>query len=215
MGESRIGIIHGDAHSLSGWAFAVETMEPIDVDILKSVSGCSSVHDIETNEQIFQPTTTTNVSDWLTEAGVDCFACTHTCLPFAQRFDLPDLKSGGGGGGGRLGSVINNGAAGLPNFSQRPGVGLMTRIATVEPGYVFHDKDIPHDSLYGATIGNLRIDAIAVEYDHEKWLQRFLKRWPESSPAHTSYHHRITQGTELRVEQAARRGFSLSSPHSP
>jgi hypothetical protein len=145
---------------------------------------------------------------------VDGFACTHTCLPFAQHFDasVKIQTSSSGGGGGRSGVVVNNGSAGMPNFKGTRGVGLITRIEALGDGTRFDtEKDIPRGSIYGTTIDNkLRIDAIAIEYDHEKWVERFSRNWPENSPAHISYFQRINQGTGLTLGQAARNGFKIS-----
>jgi len=43
--------------------------------------------------------------------------------------------------------------------------------------------------MAGAHIG-----VIPLEYDHERWVKRFLAAWPEGSPAHASYYDRISQG---------------------
>ena len=65
---------------------------------------------------------------WLAEmraaSQVDVFAATHTCLAALRDFDLPP---------GRL-TVINNGAAGMPNFSGSR-IGVITRIATTPSPY--------------------------------------------------------------------------------
>lgn len=216
MGESRIGIVHGDAQSLSGWSFALEAMVPLDDALLQTLeSACSSRNeciDREKREKMFQVTSTDDVCKWLDEAQVDCFACTHTCLPFAQQFELATQpaadKDKSSVAKKKYGVVINNGSAGMPNFRNMPGVGLITRIAALKPGQ--KDTHIPPDSLYGVTMGNLRIDAIAVHYDHNKWLDRFSQNWPQNSPAYESYYQRIVNGTELSLAQAARRGFHLT-----
>jgi hypothetical protein len=51
----RVGIVHGDAESLSGWGFAHDALD---------VPGAG-----------------TRVNRWFAEAGVDVFASSHTCLP--------------------------------------------------------------------------------------------------------------------------------------
>ena len=113
------------------------------------------------------------------EARVDAFASSHTCLPALRRFDG--------------GVVANNGAAGMPNFAASR-FGLLTRISTR-----------PHDGaerLYGVEAGGVAIEALRVDYDHDRWLARFGSRWPAGSPAHASYYRRITEGTRFEVEQA-------------
>jgi hypothetical protein len=114
---------------------------------------------------------------WLNDvtgaAQVDVFACTHT---------------------GRL-TLVNNGAAGMPNFSGSR-FGLITRIATSRS---------PHQPLYEVERDGVHIDAIAVAYDHGAFVDRFLERWPEGSPAHASYYRRIVGGPDYTIGQAAPR----------
>jgi hypothetical protein len=126
---------------------------------------------------------------WLTavhaEVNVDVFACTHTCLAALRDFSLRS---------GRL-TVINNGAAGMPNFKGSR-FGVITRIAT---------SPSPHTPLYGLERDGVHMDALALDYDHGIFLDRFLKRWPEGSPAHQSYYRRIVAGPDYGVEKAAPR----------
>jgi hypothetical protein len=123
---------------------------------------------------------------WLDEihgaAQVDVFASTHTCLAALRDFSF---------GRGRL-TVINNGAAGMPNFSGTR-FGLVTRIATAPS---------PHPPLYGVERDGVHIDTIALPYDNDAFLARFLKRWPDGSPAHASYHVRIVDGPNYTIAQA-------------
>jgi hypothetical protein len=126
---------------------------------------------------------------WLGEvrrsSNIDIFACTHTCLAV-----LRDLMLSAG----RL-TVINNGAAGMPNFAGTT-FGVMTRIAT---------SPSPHPPLYGLRRDGVYIDAIALHYDQRAFLGRFLARWPQSSPAHSSYYKRIVGGPDYTIAQAAPR----------
>jgi hypothetical protein len=118
----------------------------------------------------------------LREACVDIFTSTHTCLAALRTFATPD---------GDL-TVINNGAAGMPNF-RNSSFGLMTRIAT---------RPSPHLRLYGASQAGIHVDAIPLEYDNTLFLKAFLSRWPERSPAHESYFGRIAAGPDYDIEQA-------------
>jgi hypothetical protein len=124
---------------------------------------------------------------WLAElratAQVDVFASTHTCLAALRDFSFA---------GGRL-TVINNGAAGMPNFAGTR-FGLITRIATTPS---------PQRPLYGVERDGIHIDAVALPYDHAQFLTRFLRRWPTDSPAHASYLARIVDGPDYSIEQAA------------
>jgi hypothetical protein len=126
---------------------------------------------------------------WLTDvqhaAKVDVFASTHTCLAALRDFDLPD---------GRM-MIINNGAAGMPNFSGT-NFGVITRIATTPS---------PHAPLYGLRRDGVHVDAISLKYDHDAFLKQFLARWPRGSSAHASYFQRIVAGPDYSIAQAARR----------
>jgi hypothetical protein len=114
---------------------------------------------------------------------IDLFASTHTCLAALRDFRLP---------AGRL-TVINNGAAGMPNFSGGR-VGLVSRIAATPS---------PHCPLYGIVRDGIHVDAIPLPYDSEAFLHRFLVRWPEGTAAHLSYFERITAGADHTVVRAA------------
>ena len=177
----RIGILHGDPESLAGWRFAVENLMPLDL-ALRAQLGCG------TRDAV---TTESDVARYFEQAGVRIFACTHTCLPFMQDFIL----------GGGVGVVVNNGSAGMGNFS-RDRRGLVTRISA--------DPRPPVATLYGRSAHGLRIDALPVAYDHPAWCRRFLASWPQGSPAHRSYYERIARGPRFRLAQAMRLGAALS-----
>ncbi|MDP2759294.1 MAG: hypothetical protein Q8O64_02650 [Sideroxyarcus sp.] len=118
--------------------------------------------------------------DWLhnafEQAAVDVFASTHTCLPALRHFTSPHDKI-----------VINNGAAGMPDFAGTR-YGLLTRISR-------HPS--PHPALYGVTLRDVHIDALPIHYDSAQWLEQFLANWPENSPAWRSYFARISKGVGL------------------
>ena len=123
------------------------------------------------------------LADVLRQSRIDVFASTHTCLAALRDFELD---------AGRL-TVINNGAAGMPNFAGST-FGLMTRIA-VAPS--------PHPSLYRLVRDGVHIDAIPLRYDQRAFLDRFLGRWPPRSPAHASYFERIVDGPRYAVTTAS------------
>ena len=127
------------------------------------------------------------VAHWLEAAQVDACACSHTCLPVFQRV--------GPGAGNRGGLVLNNGAAGMPNFAGDRG-GLLTRIAT-RP-YAGPER------RYGLRQAGLHIDAIGIDYDTAQWQADFLAQWPPGSAAHASYWRRIVDGPAYTPEQAMR-----------
>jgi len=107
---------------------------------------------------------------------IDLFASTHTGLAVLRDFALP---------AGRL-TIINNGAAGMPNFTGSR-FGVVSRVATTRS---------PHPGLYGLVRDSVHIDALAVDYDHAAFLQRFLTRWPDGTGAHQSYFWRIASGPD-------------------
>jgi hypothetical protein len=113
-------------------------------------------------------------------AGVRLFASSHSCLPVLQ-----------GVAGGR--AVINNGAAGLPNFAGTR-YGIATRISVAPSG----------SPLYRMRLGALHVEAVAIAFDAERWTRRFLEQWPAGSDAHASYYARIVGGPSYRIEQALR-----------
>jgi hypothetical protein len=105
------------------------------------------------------------------DARVDIFASTHTCLPALREFEF--------------GAVSNNGATGMPNHAGTH-YGLITRIGRK-----------PHRGtgrLRGLERAGVHVEVLRVDYDHDRWLERFSSAWPEGSPAHASYHRRIVEG---------------------
>ena len=116
-------------------------------------------------------------------ANLDGFASSHTCLPTFRQFHDEDKQH----------IVINNGAAGMPNFS-RTQYGLLSRIS-VHPA---------RDGLaqYGGKVGDVYVDAIPVHYDAATFEKTFLDNWPEGSPAHHSYFRRIVDGPAYAAPHA-------------
>lgn len=156
--------------------------------------------DREVREQvgwIGTPTTESTVLNWFRRAQVRVIASTHTGLPYAQDYLLD----------GRSHLIVNNGVAGMGNFHGST-YGVVTRLS--------EHLDRAPGSLYGATLDGLRFDAIPVPFDIQDWSTLFLAQWPPGSPAYDSYYHRITHGTQLRLEQAMRGtlspGFATSPP---
>jgi diadenosine tetraphosphatase ApaH/serine/threonine PP2A family protein phosphatase len=118
-------------------------------------------------------------------------ACSHTCLPVAWR--MGDAV------------IINNGAAGMPNFRDTR-FGVITRIATTPS---------PHAPHYGTRVGATHVDALALEYDRVLWQQQFLAQWPAGSAAHESYFRRITHGPAYGPDDANRLAVSNAATARP
>jgi hypothetical protein len=135
-------------------------------------------------DELDNPTRQAWLADVQSKAQVDIFASTHTCLAALRDTELPR---------GRL-TIINNGAGGMPNFAATQ-FGVITRIATTPS---------PHAPLYGLQRDGVHIDALAVNYDTDAFLDRFLKRWPDGSPAYQSYYRRIADGPDYSFTQARR-----------
>jgi len=129
----------------------------------------------------------TAIQSAFAEAAVDVFASSHTCLPVAVDFAVD----------GRRRALINNGAAGMPNFAGTT-FGLATRIG-VEP---------TSHALYRLSLGPVFVEAIAVEYDQDAWAHDFAAMWPEGTPASLSYARRIREGPAYRLDQAIRGAFA-------
>ena len=215
----RVGIIHGDPNTLAGWAFSCESMnDPLPDWKLRKALGIVKERGwgtyLETDEMsTINNTSAKQVKNFLEVADVDAFACTHTCVPFGQVFQ-------NGNSYRSAGAIINNGAAGMPNFDSIYGrFGLMTRIEAF-PAKSFTQApkkkpSVPFDSLYGAfvrcnTNWYLRIDAVPIKYDHNAFIDRFETIWPKGSAAYVSYRDRIIYGLQgFEPRQAARTGFEL------
>jgi len=118
---------------------------------------------------------------WVAQAQVDVFASSHTCLPVFQAIGT--------------GWLLNNGAAGMPNFSHAR-EGLLTRIAT--------RPFVGPQRRFGVSRGGLHFDAIAIDYDHAAWQRDFLAQWPPGSDAHLSYASRIADGPDYDLADALR-----------
>lgn len=126
------------------------------------------------------------VARWLDRAEVDAFACTHTCLPVFQ--DLPARS------GQHARWILNNGAAGMPNF-RGDAAGLLTRIA-VEP-FAGPEK------RFGVAMGRgVMAEAIAIDIDAHAWRAGFEAQWPAGSDAHQSYFDRIVRGPAYNATDA-------------
>ena len=116
-------------------------------------------------------------------ADVDVFASSHTCLPAVHRIARSDA---------RMGCVINNGAAGMPNFANDL-TGLCTRIGTTAS---------PHPVVHELRLGAAHVALLRVAYDPASWRALFLQQWPPGSPAWASYIERIEHGPRFTPAQA-------------
>jgi hypothetical protein len=160
----------------------------------RSLAGWDFAHD-----RLHHPESARRLESVFRQSDVDVFASSHTCLP-ALRVDWF---------GGRQHAVINNGAAGMPNFAGTH-FGLATRIS-VRPCP-------PTIRLYGRRIGAVFIDAIKLHYEQRAFVEWFAARWPAGSAGHQSYYSRIingpafSPGMALGADPAARDGQRARKP---
>ena len=138
-------------------------------------------------EHFDDPVHMDTVREWFDKAGVDVFASSHTCLPVFQQVQLADPA--------RAAWVLNNGAAGMPNF-RGDAAGLLTRIA--KRPFVGHQRrlGLEHHGVF--------IDALAISIDAAQAQQHFLAQWPQGSDAHASYFSRIQGGPDYAADQVIR-----------
>ena len=133
---------------------------------------------------------------WLAEvpraSRVDVFASTHTCLAALRDFALPN---------GRL-TVINNGAAGMPNFAGTH-FGLISRIAT---------RPSPHPPLYGTRRDGVHHRcARGRTTTSAAFLDRFLAAGRRARrPTHPISAHRRRAGLRDRAAAGRKRSRAMS-----
>ncbi len=136
-------------------------------------------------EHLREPAQRQRVRAWFEASQVDAFASSHTCLPVFHTLPmagraLPPI-------------VLNNGAAGMPNF-RGDRCGLLTRIS-VRP---FAGRE----RRFGVQRGGVHLDAISIAIDAQRWTPQFLRQWPEGSDAHLSYWQRIMHGPAYTPAEA-------------
>lgn len=141
-------------------------------------------------EHLLEPAYRAQARAWFEQAQVDAFACTHTCLPVFQRVALPAAANTPA-----WGWVLNNGAAGMPNFAG-DAAGLLTRVARTPPCVGSSRAGVVHQGIY--------LDALAIEADATHAQQAFVAQWPQGSDAHASYMDRIAVGPNYHPHQVIR-----------
>jgi len=135
-------------------------------------------------ESLAAPTRQRQLDEWLAANELRVLATSHTCSAVALNLSH--------------GALINNGAAGLPNFAGGR-YGLFSRIATT-----------PHAAaLYRCQRDGLFIEALPLNYDHAAFLADFDHQWPATSPAALSYRARVLGDCPDRAQHALLAGFSL------
>lgn len=124
------------------------------------------------------------LDSWFTANNVQVLATSHSCSAVALNL--------------AHGALINNGAAGMPNFAGGR-YGLLSRIAST-----------PHPAaLYRCQRDGLFIEALALSYEHDAFLTDFDRQWPAQSPAALSYRSRILGVVADQPQHALLTGFAL------
>ncbi len=137
------------------------------------------------------------VRNWFARARVDVFASSHTCLPVFQQVLIADRT--------QKAWILNNGAAGMPNF-RGDSAGLLTRIAT--HAFVGPQRRVGH------VHNGVFMDVVAISIDAAQSQRDFVGQWPAGSDAHASYFSRISNGPTYAVDQVIRLEKSPCSPSS-
>ena len=166
-GDNITQIVHGDCRSLAGWSLSRENLSAPTKETVADAVACKA----------------------------QIIACTHTCDPIATTLNTGSLNTGTSHPENI--TVINNGAAGMPNFDHDL-FGVITRIAVTRS---------PHAPVYGAKSNGVHIDAIPVRYDQTSFLEWFQDLWPAGSAAHNSYFDRIAHGASRKVSESVYNGF--------
>jgi hypothetical protein len=135
-------------------------------------------------EALSEPARQQQLDSWFAANNVQVLATSHSCSAVALNLEH--------------GALINNGAAGLPNFAGGR-YGLLSRIAST-----------PHPAaLYRCQRDGLFIEALPLNYDHHAFLADFDRQWPAHSPAALSYRSRILGTVTDQPTHALLAGFSL------
>jgi hypothetical protein len=135
-------------------------------------------------EALSEPARQQQLDNWFAVQNVQVLATSHSCAAVALSLEH--------------GALINNGAAGMPNFVGGR-YGLLSRIAST-----------PHPAaLYRCQRDGLFIEALPLNYDHHAFLADFDRQWPAQSPAALSYRSRILGAVAEPPQQALLAGFSL------
>lgn len=135
-------------------------------------------------EALSEPARQQQLDAWFAAQQVQVLATSHSCAAVALNLEN--------------GALINNGAAGMPNFAGGR-YGLLSRIATT-----------PHPAaLYRCQRDGLFIEALPLNYDHDAFLTDFDRQWPAHSPAAQSYRSRILGAVTDQPAHALLTGFAL------
>lgn len=139
--------------------------------------GCS-------RENLFESSRQLDLEKWFKDNSIDIIASTHTCAPAVFSKNSK--------------AVINNGASGMPNFSNT-NYGLITRIS----------KNKNERAIYRSKLDDIYIEAVPINYDSNKFITWFDSVWDSDSPAAISYRDRIVSGGCDSPKDALICGFEL------
>ena len=108
--------------------------------------------------------------------NADVIISSHTCLPV---FCSATHKNG------EEKLLLNNGAAGMPNFKNK-NFGIVIRISS--------GKSPDNKVIYRKKVKNYFFEAIKLEYHNKNFINEFLSNWPSKSAGYKAYFDRIING---------------------
>lgn len=117
------------------------------------------------------------LNNFLITNNIDVFATTHTCATAAIRL--------------QNGYVINNGAAGLPNFKGN-NYGLCVRVSCANNP---SPSTLASQVIFDTRIKDAVVQAVSLPWNTDEYLNWFDALWEAGSPAEISYRGRIKSGT--------------------
>lgn len=126
-----------------------------------------------------------DIKNWMDRNEISVMAVSHTCSPVFAGYGNENTE------GKSTAAVINNGAAGLPNFKDG-NYGLISRISTFKS-----DK-----AIYRTEIDNIYVEAVPVKYSTPEFIQWFDRIWKTGSPAEISYRERIVKSVDVEIADA-------------
>ncbi|QCD53148.1 calcineurin phosphoesterase [Campylobacter sp. RM16192] len=127
----------------------------------KSLNGWGFDHEV-----LKTKTRQDEIFNWFQKTKFDIIATSHTCKAAVLNFSNK--------------VILNNGSAGMPNFSEFVS-GLVTRIASTP-----NEK-----ALFRSKIGDVFAELILLKYNKKEFLRYFEELWSEDSAASISYKARI------------------------
>lgn len=161
ISDKKICVTHGDEKLLGGWGCSIDSLSS------------------EKRQE--------ELKEWMDKKNISVMAVSHTCSPVFIGYG----KDGEENGEISEAAVINNGAAGLPNFNNGR-YGIISRVSRYKS----------KDAIYRTKIGDIYVEGIPVNYNVDKFVEWFDKIWEKGSAAEISYRGRIVDSVDVDIESA-------------